>query len=142
MPYTIKQAAEKVGLTPVAVRYYDKEGLFPGLERTEAGYRVFDDDDITFLRVVECLKRSGMPIKDIRQFAQWVREGDASLQERHDMFVERKRVVEQQIAELKATLDVIDHKIWYYETALEAGTEAIHRNAGIPDEEGRFSCEQ
>lgn len=140
--YTIKEAAERAGLTTVAVRYYDREGLFPNLRRTEAGYRVFDDDDITFLKVVECLKRSGMSIKDIRQFSEWVREGDASLQQRHDMFQERKRDVERQIAELQGVLTTIEHKCRYYEAALEAGTESIFQGGNTPDAEGRFGCEK
>ncbi len=78
------------------------------------------------LRVIECLKKSGMSIKDIRQFSEWVLMGDDSLQERYEMFLERKKAVEAQMAELKKTLDFINHKCWYYETAIEAGTEKIH----------------
>ncbi len=78
------------------------------------------------LRVIECLKKSGMSIKDIRQFSEWVLMGDDSLQERYEMFLERKKAVEAQMAELQKTLDFINHKCWYYETAIEAGTEKIH----------------
>ncbi len=126
MPYTIKQAAELTNLTPVTLRYYDKQGLLPFMERKESGYRMFSDGDIAMLRVIECLKKSGMPIKDIRQFSEWVLMGDDSLQERYEMFLERKKAVEAQIAELQKTLDFINHKCWYYETAIEAGTEKIH----------------
>ena len=94
MPYTIKQAAELTNLTPVTLRYYDKQGLLPFMERKESGYRVFSDGDIAMLRVIECLKKSGMSIKDIRQFSEWVLMGDDSLQERYEMFLERKRAVE------------------------------------------------
>ena len=126
MPYTIKQAAVLTNLTPVTLRYYDKQGLLPFMERRESGYRMFSDGDIAMLRVIECLKKSGMSIKDIRQFSQWVLMGDDSLQERYDMFLERKKAVEAQMAELQETLDFINHKCWYYETAIEAGTEKIH----------------
>ena len=78
------------------------------------------------LRVIECLKKSGMSIKDIRQFSEWVLMGDDSLQERYEMFLERKKAVEAQMADLQKTLDFINHKCWYYETAIEAGTEKIH----------------
>ncbi len=126
MPYTIKQAAELTNLTPVTLRYYDKQGLLPFMERRESGYRMFSDGDIAMLRVIECLKKSGMSIKDIRQFSQWVLMGDDSLQERYEMFLERKKAVEAQMADLQKTLDFINHKCWYYETAIEAGTEKIH----------------
>ena len=126
MPYTIKQAAELTNLTPVTLRYYDKQGLLPYMERRESGYRMFSDGDIAMLRVIECLKKSEMSIKDIRQFSEWVLMGDDSLQERYEMFLERKKAVEAQMADLQKTLDFINHKCWYYETALEAGTEKIH----------------
>ena len=87
MSYTIKEAAEIMNVTPTTLRYYDKQGLLPFMERRESGYRIFSENDILMLRVIECLKKSGMPIKDIRQFTEWVLQGDASLQERYHMFL-------------------------------------------------------
>ena len=126
MAYTIKQAAEIMNVTPTTLRFYDKQGLLPNIERKESGYRVFSDDDMAMLKVIACLKKSGMPIKDIHQFAKYVQMGDDSLQERYEMFLERKRDVEKQMEELQSTLDFINYKCWYYETAIEAGTEKIH----------------
>ncbi len=137
MPYTIKQAAEITNLTPVTLRYYDKQGLLPNIERKASGYRMFSDDDIAMLRVIECLKKSGMSIKDIRQFSEWVQMGDDSLQERYEMFLERKKAVEEELAELQKTLDFINHKCWYYETAIEAGTERIH----FKEQSDKLPCE-
>ena len=126
MPYTIKQAAEMMGVTPTTLRYYDKQGLLPFVKRLDSGYRVFSEGDMAMPRVIECLKKSGMSIQDIRQFSKWVQMGDDSLHERYEMFLERKRTIEAQIAELQQTLAFINHKCWYYETAIEAGTEKIH----------------
>ena len=137
MAYTIKQTAEITKLTPVTLRYYDKQGLLPFMERKESGYRMFSDGDIAMLRVIECLKKSGMSIKDIRQFSEWVLMGDDSLQERYEMFLERKKAVEAQMAELQKTLDFINHKCWHYETAIEAGTEKIH----FREQSDKLPCE-
>ena len=126
MGYTIKEAAQIMGIPATTLRYYDRQGLLPFVERKQSGYRVFSDSDIMLLRVIDCLKRSGMELKDIRQFTEWLREGDASLEKRYQMFLERKEAVEQQMAEMQKTLDMINHKCWYYKTAIEAGTEAIH----------------
>ncbi len=107
------------------------------MERKASGYRIFSETEMGMLRVIECLKKSGMPIKDIRQFCEWVQLGDDSLQMRYEMFLERKCAVEAQIAELQETLDFINHKCWYYETAIEAGTEKIHlstQNSKLPCE--------
>ncbi|MDY4610956.1 MAG: MerR family transcriptional regulator [Sphaerochaetaceae bacterium] len=138
MTYTIKEAAHIMGLSTTAIRYYDKEGLLPFMERKQSGYRVFSENDIAMLRIIECLKKSGMPIKDIRQFTDWLREGDATLQQRYQLFLDRRRVVEAQLAELQRTLDLINHKCRYYETAIDAGTEKIHFEEDIDD---KLPCE-
>ena len=139
MSYTIKEAAEIMNVTPTTLRYYDKQGLLPFMGRRESGYRIFSENDILMLRLIECLKKSGMPIKDIRQFTEWVLQGDASLQERYHMFLERKQAVEKQMAELQETLDFINHKCWYYKTAIEAGTEKIHFTEKM---DVKFPCEK
>ena len=75
------------------------------------------------LRTIDCLKKTGMPLKEIRQFISWVQQGDASLTQRYEMFLERKKVVEEQMAELQSTLDIVNFKCWYYKASLEAGSE-------------------
>jgi len=124
--YTIKEAAAKMNLPASTIRYYDKQGLLPFVQRSESGYRMFSEKDIGLLNMIECLKLTGMPIKEIKQFTLWLQQGDDSLQERYQMFLERRKAVEQQIAQLQQTLKVIDYKCRYYETAIQAGTEAIH----------------
>lgn len=126
--YTIKDAARLMGVPTSTIRYYDKEGLLPFMKRMESGYRIFTEKDIAALRIINCLKKTGMHIKEIRQFSDWLEQGDASLQQRYEMFLERRRVVEKQMAELQEILDTINYKCWYYETAIAAGTEKIHQS--------------
>ncbi|WP_211749346.1 MerR family transcriptional regulator [Paenibacillus sp. Marseille-Q4541] len=128
MTYSISEVAKELNLTVYTLRYYDKEGLMPFVERTASGVRKFKESDIDFLKVIQCLKSTGMPIKDIKDFIEWCSEGDSTLQERYDMFTERKASVEAQMEELQKTLEVIEHKRSYYKTALDAGTEEIHKN--------------
>lgn len=124
--YTIKEVAEKMNLPASTIRYYDKQGLLPFVQRSESGYRIFSENDIGLLNIIECLKLTGMPIKEIKQFTLWLQQGDISLPERYQMFLDRRKAVENQIAQLQKTLNIIDYKCWYYETAIQAGTEAIH----------------
>ncbi len=125
--YTIREVSEMFHIPMTTLRYYDKEGLLPYVGRKESGYREFAESDVQMLRVIECLKKSGMSIKEIRQFSEWVQMGDASIAERLEMFRSRRLAVQKQIKELQGTLELIDYKCWYYETALAAGTEAVHR---------------
>lgn len=127
MFYTISEAAEKMHLTAYTLRYYEKEGLLPFVERNDKGIRRFKDSDFGWLSIIECLKASGMPIKDIKTFIDWCMQGDDTLQQRHNMFLERKKVVEQQMSGLQKILNTIEYKCWYYKTALDAGTSAVHK---------------
>lgn len=129
--YTISEVAKELNLTVYTLRYYDKEGLMPFVERTPSGNRLFKESDLSALKVIECLKATGMPIKEIKNFIDWCSEGDATLQQRYDMFLERKANVEAQMEELRKTMEVIEHKCLYYKTALEAGTENIHKEDKI-----------
>ena len=131
MTYSISEVAKELNLTVYTLRYYDKEGLMPFVERTPSGTRLFKESDIGALKVIECLKSTGMPIKEIKNFIDWCSDGDSSLQQRYDMFMERKSIVEVQMEELKKTMEVIEHKCLYYKTALDAGTEDIHKNNKI-----------
>ena len=131
MNYTIGEIAKKLNLAPSTLRYYDKEGLLPFVERKDSGIRTFSNKDLEWLNIIECLKMTGMPIKDIKTFIDWCMYGDATLQERYNMFIERKQIVEKQMAALQKTLETINYKCWYYETALKAGTEKIHQDIKI-----------
>ena len=123
--YTIKEVSQALNIPASTLRYYDKKGLLPFIERKESGYRLFSERDIEMLRLIECLKATGMSLEDIRQFAIWLHEGDSTLQQRYAMFLERRRAVEQQMADLQKALDVIEYKCWFYENAVAAGTAAI-----------------
>lgn len=129
--YSISEVAKELNLSVHALRYYDKEGLMPFIERSASGNRLFKESDIAALKIIECLKATGMPIKEIKHFIDWCSDGDSTLQNRFDMFMERKAIVAAQMEELKKTMEIIEHKCLYYQTALDAGTEDVHKNDKI-----------
>lgn len=120
--YTIGQVSEMFGLPVSTLRYYDKEGLFPNMKR-ESGIRKFDDREIEALRVIECLKKSGLEIRDIKQFMQWCTEGSATYEKRRELFLKQKEVVEAEIARMNHVKDMISYKCWYYDVAIKDGNE-------------------
>ena len=120
--YTIGQVSEMFGIPVSTLRYYDKEGLFPNLER-KGNIRYFSDNELEALRIIDCLKRSGLEIKDIKQFFVWVTEGADSYSKRKELFEARKSAVEAEIKSLQKTLALLKFKCWYYETAMADGNE-------------------
>ncbi|BDF35489.1 MerR family transcriptional regulator [Lachnospiraceae bacterium] len=120
--YTIGQVSEMFYLPISTLRYYDKEGLFPDMQRI-SGIRKFDDKEIEALRVIECLKKSGLEIKDIKQFMEWCSEGSSTYPQRRELFLRQKETVEKEIQRMEKVLDMIRFKCWYYEQAMKDGNE-------------------
>ena len=126
MFYTIGEMAQKLNVAPSTLRYYDKEGLLPFVERSSGGIRMFKDEDMEWLRLLGCLKKAGMPLKEIRSFMDWSRQGDATIDRRLDLLEKQRQSVLEQQKQLEDTLLMLDYKRWYYQTAQEAGTCGIH----------------
>lgn len=126
MKYSISQVAEALDIPASTIRYYDKEGLLPFLERKESGYRQFTSRDIEMLSLIQCLKATNMSIEDIKKYADLTKKGNESLEERYKMFLKQRKIDQKEIEELEKAMEMIEHKCWYYETAIDAGTEEIH----------------
>ena len=126
MFYTIGEMARKLDVAPSTLRYYDKEGLLPFVERSNGGIRMFKDEDMEWLRLLGCLKKAGMPLREIKAFMDWSRQGDATIGRRLDLLEKQRQSVLEQQKQLEDTLLMLDYKRWYYQTAQEAGTCAVH----------------
>lgn len=129
--YSIGQVSESFSLPVSTLRFYDKEGLFPNLER-KSGIRKFSDQDLEALHVIECLKKSGLEIRDIKQFMQWCSEGPSTYPQRLELFCRQRETIEAEIEKLNRALAMINFKCWYYETAIADGGEE-HIKALLPD---------
>lgn len=129
--YTIGQVSRISGLPISTLRYYDKEGLFPGMER-RSGIRRFGERELDALQVIECLKRTGMEIRDIRRFMEWCSEGTSTYPDRKRLLEARLHSVEAEMEELSKTLDMLRFKCWYYDVAIRDGGEDNLRQI-VPD---------
>ena len=120
--YTIGQVSALCGLPVSTLRYYDKEGLFPALQR-DSGIRKFEEKELEAIRVIECLKKSGLELRDIKQFMKWCMEGPSTYSQRLKLFYTQKRQVEEELERMNRVLDMIKFKCWYYEQAIQDGNE-------------------
>ena len=137
MPYTIKDMSELTGLPASTLRYYDKQGLLPNLKRDGNNIRIFTDDDYASLRLIDCLKRSGLSIKDIKKFIDMAGK-EGALPARLEIFRKRREILRKELEDLKGVLDVIDYKCWYYEKACEAGSDSAVKNLKPSDIPEKF----
>ena len=129
----IGEISKKTGLSISTLRYYDKHGLLQNIGRTNGGIRKFDDKDLEALRIIVCLKISGMKISEIKQFMDWCNEGDTTIDKRLNMFYEQEKNINKQIDILNKSLKLIKFKEWYYETAKKDGTEKIVKDMNLDD---------
>ena len=138
MVYTVGETAKLLGVTASTLRYYDKEGLLPFVERSSGGIRMFRESDFEWLQIIGCMKKAGMSIKDIRLYIQMAQQGDDTIELRLDMFRRQQEVLRQQMEELRHTMHMVDYKCWYYETAKKAGTIDAPRDMELSDVPERF----
>lgn len=134
--YSIGQVAEMFGLSVSTLRYYDKQGLFPGMERS-SGVRRFSEAELEKLRVIQCLKETGMEIREIRQFMEWCAEGPSTFPQRRALFESRKAHMEDVLRRMNRTLDMLKFKCWYYEQAMQDGSDEQVKQMipeGLPEE--------
>ena len=127
MAYTVAQAAEKTGISAHTLRFYAKEGLLPFVQRSAGGIRQFTQTDMEWLALIQCLKNTGMPLKEIKHFAaDCAAAGNGTIEERLAIFLAQRERVKQQIKELKGYLNVLEHKCSFYQRATELGSvEAV-----------------
>lgn len=138
MAYTISEIAKLMNVPTSTIRYYDKRGLLPNIKRVN-GIRVFEEKDFEWLRVLNCLKNTNMPLSKIKEYGELVKYGDKSLKERYELIKGQKEKILKEIETLNYYLKEIEYKEWYYKIAIEAGTEKIHDSKEIkatlePDE--------
>ncbi len=121
--YSIGEISKMFQLPISTLRYYDKEGLFPHLKRVN-GVRQFSESEIETLRVIDCLKKSGLEIKEIKEYMALCSLGNTTLKQRKEIFEKQKEEVLQEMEKLQKVLSMLNYKCWYYDQAIEKNDES------------------
>jgi DNA-binding transcriptional MerR regulator len=120
--FSPSEAAEQSGFSLETLRYYERIGLLDGIDRAPSGHRRFRGEDLEWLGVLRCLRETGMPIAQMRSYAELARCGDATLVERMNLLTEHELNVQAKIAMLQAQQKHLREKIdWYREQLSAAG---------------------
>ncbi len=118
--YTISEVVDLTGLTAHTLRWYERIGLMPHIDRSHTGQRRYRNRDLDWLDLVGKLRLTGMPVADMVRYAELVREGDDTYSERFELLKATRQDVLSRIAELQGTLNVLDRKINFYADAGQA----------------------
>jgi DNA-binding transcriptional MerR regulator len=120
VPYSIAEAADATGLTPDTLRYYERDGLMlQPVGRSATGHRRYVDSDLRWIDLLNCLRGTGMPIREVRRYADLVRQGDGTEQPRLDLLRAHRMQVLAQLAEVQEHLGAIDRKIGIYSAKVD-----------------------
>lgn len=114
--YTMKEISAVTGLSEHTIRYYDREGLIPLLTRTKSGVRQFSEDDLEWIKLICCLKNSGMSLDAIKKFMHMCLGGAETCEERKALLLEHKKHILAQMEELQNSLTIVNCKIEHYKT--------------------------
>lgn len=124
MSYSISQMAQRFGIEPHTLRFYEKEGIITP-ERTASGIRSYTDENAAQLEMAMCLKSTGMPLKDIKRYFDLVKAGDETLDQRLQIFKDHREHVLEEIAQLQKYLCKIEHKIQWYQGFVDEKRKAV-----------------
>ncbi|QGQ95960.1 MerR family transcriptional regulator [Paenibacillus psychroresistens] len=111
---TIGQVAEKTGLSIPTIRYYEKEGILPFIKRNESGIRIFEYEDIQWINLLNCLRNTGMPIAQLKDYADLTLLGDQTGEKRLGILEKQKEKIEEQVNTLKSHIDLLNLQMEWY----------------------------
>ncbi|MTH55290.1 MerR family transcriptional regulator [Bacillus mangrovi] len=114
MSLTIKEASEKVGMSSHTIRFYEKQGLLPSLKRDSAGYRLFTDHDIEWLDFISCLRKTDIPITELKKIMDLTVEGNHTIQQRKKILLTHREAMLEKQNELDRAFQKIDKKLKYF----------------------------
>ena len=114
----ISEVSEQSGLSVDTLRYYEKIGLLPPVNRTDSGIRNFDELDLRRVNFIKCMRAAGLPIEVLIEYYALVQQGDETIEARKQILQKQRAQLVTKIAEMQETLDLLNHKIQVYENAV------------------------
>ena len=117
--YTVREVSEKLGLSQHTLRYYEKDGLIPRVAKGENGRRLYNETDIMWIQVVQCLRKTGMSVAHIKEYNKLTLQGKDTVSQRRELVLRQKAIIENQIKEYQELLKVFEFKLQYFDRYME-----------------------
>lgn len=121
--YSMKEACEICGMTYDTLKFYCNKGLVPNVKRDKNNYRIFDDNNIEWLKSLSCLKKCGMSIKEIKEYLDYCLQGQSTIPDRKIILSKKRETLIEQIKMMQESIDYIDAKQKMYDAVLEGKIE-------------------
>lgn len=131
--FTSKEVCEEVGISYETLKFYCKEGLVPNVKRDKNNYRIFDEKNIAWLKGLQCLKKCGMSIKDMKLYMNYCMEGPSTIPERNEMLNKLNESLVKRINDLNECINFIENKQSFYDDVLDGKIKYISNLIDIED---------
>ncbi|ABR35437.1 MULTISPECIES: MerR family transcriptional regulator [Clostridium] len=115
MKYSMKEVSEKFNITPYTLRYYEREGLLPFVQRDNNGRRIYTDVDLGSIQLVNCMRATGMSIAYIKNYVSLTTKGKDTVDERRNIMLEQKEILKEEIKKYNDLLELVNMKLDYYD---------------------------
>ena len=114
----IAEVSEQYGISTDTLRYYERVGLIPSVNRNESGIRDYNELDLRRVDFIKCMRSAGLPIEVLIEYVALVQQGDGTIEARKEILIEQRELLAARMKEMQKTLDILDHKIEVYENAV------------------------
>src|SRR5512143_4142417 len=111
----IAEVSERYAISADTLRYYERVGLIPPVNRNESGIRDYSELDLRRVEFIKCMRRAGLPIEVLIEYVELVQQGDKTIEARKDILIEQRDLLMARMQEMQKTLSVLNHKIEVYE---------------------------
>lgn len=125
---TIAEVSKKVNLSADTLRYYERIGLIPEVNRTESGIRNYTEEDLGWIEFSKCMRNAGMSIEALIEYIKLYKKGDVTLEARKQLLISQKDVIKERLEEIQNTFDRINYKIKNYEKLLVEREKDLLKN--------------
>lgn len=125
---TIAEVCERFDLSQDTLRYYEKIGLIPTVQRKASGIRNYSEEDCKWVEFIKCMRSAGLTIEFLSEYVKLFNKGDSTLEKRRSLLVEQRKLLKDKIQEMQATLDRLDRKVERYDTLVLEKEKHLKRN--------------
>ena len=121
----ISEVSQQCDISADTLRYYERVGLLPPVNRSDSGIREYSDLDVRRVEFIKCMRTAGLPVEVLIEYYRLVQQGDETMEDRKAILVEHRAEIKARMAELQKTLNLLDYKISFYENAVLKAENAI-----------------
>lgn len=124
---TIAEVSKKLDISADTLRYYERIGLIPGINRSQSGIRDYTDEDCRWIEFIKCMRSAGLPIEVLIEYVALFHQGDATIKARKDLLIEQRNQLSARMTEMQKTMERLNHKIERYEHAIVPAEHELKR---------------